>query len=245
MIGKKIKEFRKKNNLTIRELANKSSVSASYISDLESVGKKKPSLDVLSKIATALNISVSELIEENSSFAEIIDSLDDASPKINNNYTYNSKKGKNFDKSIEKFRRLSFADKEDFLTKLSKDKPFNLLTNDFLSNFDNFTKEDLINLCSEICLYYIASLIELQNNTIPDIKYNYDKLSNISKLLLKSNESKSNIIEENEKIIKYDRDIINTLKDLLIKQDELIKSNYKDDDYENSFNSLMNTLKHY
>ena len=245
MIGKKIKEFRKKNNLTIRELANKSSVSASYISDLESVGKKKPSLDVLSKIATALNISVSELIEENSSFAEIIDSLDDASPKINTNYTYNSKKGKNFDKSIEKFRRLSFADKEDFLTKLSKDKPFSLLTNDFLSNFDNFTKEDLINLCSEICLYYISSLIELQNNTIPDIKYNYDKLSNISKLLLKSNESKSNIIEENEKIIKYDRDIINTLKDLLIKQDNLIKSNYKDDDYENSFNSLMNTLKQY
>ena len=245
MIGKKIKEFRKKNNLTIRELAKKSSVSASYISDLESVGKKKPSLDVLSKIATALNISVSELIEENSNFAEIIDSLNDASPKINTNYTYNSKKAKNFDKSIEKFRRLSLEDKEDFLTKLSKDKPFNLLTNDFLSNFDNFTKENLINLCSEICLYYISSLIELQNNTIPEIKYNYDKLSNISKLLLKSNESKSIIIEENEKIIKYDRDIINTLKDLLIKQDNLIKSNYKDDDYENSFNSLMNTLKQY
>lgn len=245
MIGKKIKEFRKKNNLTMRELAEKSSISASYISDLENMRNKKPSLDVLSKIADALNISVSELIGENPSFAEIIDSLDNASPKINTNYAYNSKKGNNFDKSIEKFRRLSLTDKEDFLSKLSKDKPFNLLTNDFLYNFDSFTKEDLINLCSEICLYYISSLIELQNNTIPDIKYNYDKLSNISKLLLKSNESKSNIIEENEKIIKYDRDIINTLKDLLIKQDELIKSNYKDDDYENSFNSLMNALKQY
>lgn len=245
MIGKKIKEFRKKNNLTMRELAEKSSISASYISDLENMRNKKPSLDVLSKIADALDISVSELIGENPSFAEIIDSLDNANPKINDNYIYNSKKGKNLDKSLEKFRKLSLIDKENFLTKLSLDTPFNSLLNESLSDFNNFSKGDLISLCSEICLYYISSLVELKNTTIPEIKYNYDKLSNISKLLLKSNEAKSNIIDENQKIINYDKEIISTLKDLLINQDTLIKSNYKDSDYKNSFDSIMNALKQY
>lgn len=64
MIGKKIRKIRKANNLTMRELAERSGTASSYISDLENRKIKNPSADKLIKIAEALGVSLAELVKE-------------------------------------------------------------------------------------------------------------------------------------------------------------------------------------
>lgn len=64
MIGKNIRKLRKRNDLTMSQLAEKCSVSQSYISDLENGNVKKPSIDKIYKIADALGVSVYQLIGE-------------------------------------------------------------------------------------------------------------------------------------------------------------------------------------
>lgn len=67
-IGNIIKEYRTKNNISLRDFAAKCGTSHSYISMLE-LGKNSktgepiiPSLTMLKKIATGLSMSVNELI---------------------------------------------------------------------------------------------------------------------------------------------------------------------------------------
>lgn len=62
MTGKKVRELRKANNLTMSELAKKSGTASSYISDLENGKIKNPSGTKLSKIATALGVSTDYLL---------------------------------------------------------------------------------------------------------------------------------------------------------------------------------------
>ena len=61
--GPKVKEYRGRNNMTLRGLATKINVSASFLSQIEK-GKAFPSFANLLKIADALKISVGMLIEE-------------------------------------------------------------------------------------------------------------------------------------------------------------------------------------
>lgn len=58
-IGKRIKELRKKDNHTISEIANRASVTAGLISRIEN-GRTIPSLPVLLKIISALEIDVAD-----------------------------------------------------------------------------------------------------------------------------------------------------------------------------------------
>jgi len=62
-IGEKIKIHRKKAGLTQVVLAEKAKMSRSYLADLER-NRYNPSLDTLSAIAEALNINVSNLIND-------------------------------------------------------------------------------------------------------------------------------------------------------------------------------------
>ncbi|WP_082038843.1 helix-turn-helix domain-containing protein [Vibrio rotiferianus] len=57
VVGKKIKEIRKKKSLTIEDLSEKSGVSVGHISRLEN-GKKSPTISTLEKLATALDVPV-------------------------------------------------------------------------------------------------------------------------------------------------------------------------------------------
>ncbi|XZH36947.1 helix-turn-helix domain-containing protein [Clostridium perfringens] len=75
-IGKKLRELRKDKSLTLRALAKKSGVSQSYISDLENEKNNKPSIDILNKLANALEVSITNFLE-----VEIYDEL-----PPNNNY---------------------------------------------------------------------------------------------------------------------------------------------------------------
>ena len=59
-LGMRIRFLRKQRNLSIEDLALEAGVNKNYLSDLER-GMRNPSFKVLSKIATALKISISEL----------------------------------------------------------------------------------------------------------------------------------------------------------------------------------------
>jgi transcriptional regulator with XRE-family HTH domain len=59
-LGKNIKHYRKRLNLTQQELADKLGISLNFMGKIE-VAFSKPSLDMLIKIANGLEITVSEL----------------------------------------------------------------------------------------------------------------------------------------------------------------------------------------
>lgn len=62
-IGIKIKELRTKNNLTQKDLGNKAGIPQTTISDWENL-KSDQSIDSLSKIANAFNVSLVDLLKE-------------------------------------------------------------------------------------------------------------------------------------------------------------------------------------
>lgn len=70
-IGKKLREIRRSKGFTMKELSNKSKVSQSYISDLENEKNNKPSIDILNKLANALEINVNYFFEDNSLINEL------------------------------------------------------------------------------------------------------------------------------------------------------------------------------
>ncbi len=62
-LGQYIRSLRKRNRLRQKELADKAGLSTSYLCEIEN-GRTNPSLKTLMKIARALNVSCSELLNE-------------------------------------------------------------------------------------------------------------------------------------------------------------------------------------
>lgn len=63
-IGKRITELRKERNITTNKLANKAGISQSYLRDIE-LGKKNPTVEMLSYVCYALNISLKDFFSVN------------------------------------------------------------------------------------------------------------------------------------------------------------------------------------
>lgn len=63
MLGEKIKLFREQKNMSLRQLAINSEVSASYLCDLESGKRNNPSMQVLQRLANALSINITEFLQ--------------------------------------------------------------------------------------------------------------------------------------------------------------------------------------
>ncbi len=61
-IGKRICKYRKENNMSQKQLAEKIGVSSSRVSNWEQ-GLNRPDVDLLSGICIALNVSPSELLD--------------------------------------------------------------------------------------------------------------------------------------------------------------------------------------
>ncbi len=61
-IGNNIKIFRKKLRLTQFELSIQADIAENYLQSIE-VGRRKPSLDMLEKIAKALKVELYELLK--------------------------------------------------------------------------------------------------------------------------------------------------------------------------------------
>ena len=62
MLGDKIKELRKNNNMSQKALCDKSGVSISYIQQIEANKKNNPSIEILNSLADALNVNVDDLL---------------------------------------------------------------------------------------------------------------------------------------------------------------------------------------
>ncbi len=58
--GERIRELREKQDLSVRELAKKLKVSASFVSDME-LGRRYPSDDVLERLASELDTTIGDL----------------------------------------------------------------------------------------------------------------------------------------------------------------------------------------
>jgi XRE family transcriptional regulator, master regulator for biofilm formation len=63
MIGKNIQKIRKKKGLTLSELAERASMSKSYLSNIERSVNKNPSIQVMEKIASVLDVDLGILLE--------------------------------------------------------------------------------------------------------------------------------------------------------------------------------------
>lgn len=70
-LGQYIRELRDKKDLSLRELATKIDCSAPFLSDIE-LGKRYPSENILTKLASALGVKKSEL-EKHDTRSEIQD----------------------------------------------------------------------------------------------------------------------------------------------------------------------------
>lgn len=65
IIRKNVKKYRKMQNMTLQELADKCSLTHGYIRDLDSLKiEKTPSIDTLTKIAKALQIDIKLLFDD-------------------------------------------------------------------------------------------------------------------------------------------------------------------------------------
>ena len=62
----KLKDLRLSKGLTVKQLSNKSGLAVGYISDLENGKADNPSKLTLSKLANALDVSISDLLDESS-----------------------------------------------------------------------------------------------------------------------------------------------------------------------------------
>lgn len=62
----RLKKVRKDKKVSQRKLAQSSGVSFTYIQQLEKGEKKNPSIDIIKKLAFALNVSINELLADNS-----------------------------------------------------------------------------------------------------------------------------------------------------------------------------------
>ena len=73
MIGEVLRVVRIANDMSIKEVSEKSNVSVSYLTDLEKNKKINPSIHLLEKICSTHNINVSELFELDEYHETIID----------------------------------------------------------------------------------------------------------------------------------------------------------------------------
>lgn len=70
-ISNTLRNLRKENNLTLKELSAKSGISISFISDIEN-GRRNPSIDTLTTLAKALNTSVNVFFDKKQNTNNII-----------------------------------------------------------------------------------------------------------------------------------------------------------------------------
>lgn len=63
-VGKRISFFRKQKGMTVNKLANKAGISQSYLRSIE-LEEKNPTVEFLSYICEALDISLKEFFDDN------------------------------------------------------------------------------------------------------------------------------------------------------------------------------------
>lgn len=64
MVDSKLKYYRKKQKLTLKELSEKTGISVGYLSHLENGSRSNPSMKTMYKISQAINTRIEEVFFE-------------------------------------------------------------------------------------------------------------------------------------------------------------------------------------
>jgi XRE family transcriptional regulator, master regulator for biofilm formation len=64
MLGDRLKKLRKEKNMSLSELAERAGVAKSYLSSIERNIQTNPSIQLLEKISSVLNVSIDQLIKD-------------------------------------------------------------------------------------------------------------------------------------------------------------------------------------
>lgn len=64
MVASKLKYYRKKQKLTLKELSEKTGISVGYLSHLENGSRSNPSMKTMYKISQAVNTSIEAVFFE-------------------------------------------------------------------------------------------------------------------------------------------------------------------------------------
>ncbi|EDT73979.1 helix-turn-helix domain-containing protein [Clostridium butyricum] len=151
-IGARIRTSRKKANLTQAELAKLIDVSPSSIRMYET-NKRNVSLEILKKISTALNISISDLIG--------YDNVDKDYISINTSKNSNTPKSNSFTR-YDYARKLIESYNIDFERTINQNDPSN---NTLTINKVVYTDEEFINLIDEL-IEFLEIKIELKRRNL-------------------------------------------------------------------------------
>lgn len=135
-LSENLKTIRKKQKISQRKLAAASGISYSMVSKLESGEQKNPSLETLEKIATALNVTVSQLMDGTNIFDQFDVVMGDTLKEI--------------EKELEKYKNSPITYIDSWLR--------NFLTSEqvitfFSINFDEIPPDDFDDIIKSIIDY--------------------------------------------------------------------------------------------
>lgn len=207
-IGENIKKIRIKKNISRQELANKLCVSESTISRYEN-NKREPNMATLKKIAEIFNVPLVDLLREMESYEKI--------DLATNKKYYNSMNEENLKKILKdcdiNLDLIYKTDKKNnFLSDLHTINPLKLELNSYIKNFDNFSKENLIDFYNSFLEYhknYLITFIEDEYN--PKIHQLQKIIVDLKSLLDNRNE----IIKNQEEIIKLQKEQLDNINSIL------------------------------
>lgn len=141
-LGEKIKLHRTKLNLSQEELANKCELSRNAIYNYEN-NKRTPTISTLEVIALNLNLSVSDLLEDNDNtfYSNKLGILNAIDKDINNNILAAKEKSDLYEKEMDKLYKKYFFDL--FNRKTSRMNPHEYFK--FILSLCPFSESDHIN----------------------------------------------------------------------------------------------------
>lgn len=183
--GDRIKFYRKEKKLNQTELANKSGISRNALSNYE-LNKRKPTIEVLKKIADALEINIAYLIEDNIR-NEIIDRLknDSSSDSVISLLEERFSKIGNYDRQFATYFYEKFLDifkpmvkQYDFIQRIDDVHSIKIEFDENLANtfanamFKQFLEKDLliIEKDPDNPLNLIVEFKDIEDNALNDSK---------------------------------------------------------------------------
>jgi XRE family transcriptional regulator, regulator of sulfur utilization len=108
LIGERLRELRKERELTLKNLADRSGLSITYLSDVER-GRTMPSLKMVQRVAEAFELSTTNLLDGVENFGDSSDiSLPQGLQKLKDDPVY---AGKITDEWIRSLMRVDFRGK--------------------------------------------------------------------------------------------------------------------------------------
>ncbi|EGT0013483.1 helix-turn-helix transcriptional regulator [Clostridium perfringens] len=207
-IGENIKKIRIDKGLSRQDLASELEVSESTISRYEN-NKREPNMATLKKIGEILNVPLADLLREMETYEEI--------DLATNKKYYNSMNEENLKKFLKDCNiNLDLIYKSDkknnFLSDLYTINPIKLELNSYIKNFDNFSKENLVDFYNSFLEYHKNYLITfIENEYNPTVNEFKKSINNLMSLLDNRNE----IIKNQEEIIKLQKEQLDNINSIL------------------------------